>query len=323
MTLPWGITKINKCTDLRCNPHCQTLCSWPRVTCLPVDAPSGCVTLNRGGMTLDDRKPSWITDEPLARLRQVVQRVATHYQPHDIKRKQKSRQNEGTDKTKVRQNENTDHCCLSSGTPQCFWGYCSQPQTENTDTKRTSAFSHLAAEAFKRRKLRTHSARRWGTTWRLWFYNRWDRAFVSESCLVPLQGETVSTKQACFHDTECLARSTPHLLFLCFIALSNFQQPNKKGNDHVRQHLIWAKLWAAENWPHVTRMGYIRSTRIPNKNKAQPAHGISIRNKSWPNFTKDSDKLSMYTLLFQTFVVWEEKHTVLNGQLSEIGQSKL
>lgn len=204
--------------------------------------------------------PRWqgtqLDNRPTVGRLQVPQRVATNYQPRDIKRKQRRRQNEGTDKTKARQNENKDHCCPFTGTPRCFSAFCCQPQTENTDTERASAFSHLAAEAFKHSRLRAGTARRWGTTWRLWFHNRWDRAFASESSPVSLQGETVSTEQACFHDTGCLAHSELHLLFLHYRALYNFKCPNRKNNVHVRQHLIRAKLSAVRNGPHVARMGY-------------------------------------------------------------------
>lgn len=142
-----------------------------------------------GGMTLDDRETSWITDQPLAGSRCLSEWPPTtnHVTSNVSKKKKKSRQNEGTDKTKSRQNENKDHCCPFSGTPRCFSAFHCQPQTENSDTERASAFSHLAAEAYERSRLRTATARRWGTTWRLWFHNRWDRAFMSESILVSLQ----------------------------------------------------------------------------------------------------------------------------------------
>lgn len=57
----------------------------------------------------------------------MPRRVATNYQPRDIKRKQRGRQNEGTDKTKPRHSENKDHCCPSSGTPLCFSSSRCQP----------------------------------------------------------------------------------------------------------------------------------------------------------------------------------------------------
>ncbi len=162
---------------------------------------------------------------------QVPQRVATNYQPRNIKRKQRSRQNEGTDKTKTRHGENKDHCCPFFWHTTVFF-ILSLPAAENTDSERASTFSHLAAEAFKRSRVRAGTARRWGTTWRLWFHNRWDRAFVSESLLVSLQGETVSTEQACLHDTGALAHSKYHRLFLHYRALYNFKCSNKQRDAH-------------------------------------------------------------------------------------------
>lgn len=160
-----------------------------------------------GGMTLDDRETSWITDQPLAGSRCLSEwpPPTTNHVTSNVSKK-KSRQNEGTDKTKSRQNENKDHCCPFSGTPRCFSAFHCQPQTENSDTERASAFSHLAAEAYKRSRLRTATARRWGTTWWLWFH-AWKLPGIPA-------GETVSSKRACFHDTGCLAHSKPPRLFL-------------------------------------------------------------------------------------------------------------
>ncbi len=80
----------------------------------------------QGGMTPDDRDPSWITDPSLTGSRCLSERPpTTNHATSNVSKR--SRQNEGTDKTKPRHSENKDHCCPFSGTPLCFSSSCCQP----------------------------------------------------------------------------------------------------------------------------------------------------------------------------------------------------
>ena len=126
---------------------------------------------------------------------------------------------------------------------------------------------------------------------------------------------------------------TANLISLSYITGLEMPQ-NRKRNVHVRQHLIRAKLSAVRNGPHGRKDG-LHATQywIVDKNKAEPAHGKPIWNKSWPNFTKDKGQARLRTetawaaLRFppQTTKVrgYRPRKTELNGQLFEIGQSKV
>lgn len=279
--------------------------------------------------------PRWqgtqLDDRPTVGRLQVPQRVATNYQPRDIKHKQKSRQKQGTDKTKTRQNENKDHCCPFTGTPRCFSAFCCQPQTESTDTERASEFSHLAAEALKCSRLRTGTARRWGTTWRLWFHNRWDKAFVSESPLVSLQGETSPLNR---HVFMTLDASLTNIITFSYITRHcitlNAQTKQKKRKVHVRQHLIRAKLSAVRNGPHVAKMGYtLHSTGSMTKTRLNQHMANPSGTKAGLISAQIRDKLSSeqkWCGLLPSFypnhkgLGYRPRKIELNGHLSEIGQ---
>lgn len=161
---------------------------------------------NSGGMTPTDRKPSWTENELLAGSAGATLVI---YKPRNIKHQQNSRQNEDRDKTKVRQNENKDYCCIFLWHPKefsFFRLYLPAADREHWHWK-IIKFFRLAAKAVKLSRLRTRSARRCGTTWRLWFHKRRDKAIVSER---PLQGETISAGW----DYGCSALSKPLLMFL-------------------------------------------------------------------------------------------------------------
>lgn len=165
----------------------------------------------QGGMTLDDREPSWITDRPLAGSRCLSEWPPTtsHATSNVSRKKKKSRHNGDTDKTKTqtkwKQRPLLPFALAHHGVFQPFVA-SRRPRALTLREHWRSLTWQL--RLFKRSRLRAGTARRWGTTWRLWFHNR-DGAFVSECSLVPLQGVTVSSEQACFHDTGCLAHSEP------------------------------------------------------------------------------------------------------------------
>ena len=109
-------------------------------------------------------------------------------------------------------------------------------------------------------------------------------------------------------------------------ALPNFKSPSTRV--HTRQHSIQGTLSGIRNGPLVTRMGYIlHSSGSLTKNKATPAHGKLIWNKSRPNFSKDKQQ-SQCGALFPC-LLYPQRFGIsalkieLNGQLSETGHSKI
>lgn len=303
---------------------------WPAWHCVlqqGVSPSPGWHDLRWQGTQLDNR--------PTVGRLQVPQRVATNYQPRHIKHKQKKvDKTKAQTKQKARQNENKDHCCPSSGTPWCFSAFRCQPQTENTDTEGAPAFAHLTAEDFIHSRLRTGTARRWGTTWRLWFHNRWDRAFVSESSPVYLQGEKPSPLSGHVFitlDTWIIAN------LITFSYLTGLWKTLNGHRDRGTFMLgsIWhgAKLSAVRNGPHVARMGYtlhstgsLTKTRL-NQHMANPsgtkAGLISPKIRDDPGSEQRRHGLLSSCLPNHKGLGCRPRNTELSGQLSEIGQSKV
>ena len=183
------------------------MCFWPHVTCLAACTNRVC-HLHQGGRTLDDREPGcW--QAPGASAKQPS---TTNHATSNVSKK--------VDKTEAQTKQKTDEMKTNNTVALPLAHRCVfQPfVVGNTDTDRAWAFSHLAAVAFKRSRLRAEGEA-----------PRGDCGFTIDETehtvgvwnlpSIPA-GRNRLQWAGMFLDTGCLAQSYLHLLFLKWIILN-------------------------------------------------------------------------------------------------------